>query len=131
MVNKLNEIILKSKRYTESSGLNAIPKEDGITELNIIQIIALYVIRTYRTSRIKSFVYEMTSYDPRFFNREQKKKELNDYLNKIGSQDGELLWNTVLSELLELGFVKNKALTLRGQQELSKLDKFYNTITMI
>jgi len=112
--------------FNEGMENNIIPNKTGITDLNIIQILALGVIHVYRTGRIKSFIEKLTSHDPRFFSIAQKKKETQEYIDKIDSTDGKVLWGFVLGELSAKGLVdKRGSLTSEGKQEVINLVKHF------
>ena len=129
-----NEIVRLKENFKlneSSASLNAIPNKEGITELNILQILALNIIRAYRTNRIKSFLGKIQYNDPRYFDQNEKKKELNYYLDIINSDDASVLWDYILNELSKMGFVKNKAITNSGYKELQKIFDYYNVPDMI
>lgn len=123
--------IYKNKSNLTKEGLNANPKRDGITDLNITQIILLETLNVYRTGKMKSFISDMEGNDPRYLDMAQKRDEIQDYLSILkkqttGEPTYEMLYDLVKKELKGMGYVDGKgSLTSKGLSELTKIRNRY------
>jgi len=103
------------------------PVKDHKTDLNIFQIIALEVIKIYKTGRINSFLRHFKYYNELIFEKSEWEKERNEYFDKVGENaSAQVLWNLIISELFEKGYVdKRGSIKPLGLKELDYLYKHY------
>ena len=115
-----------SKFFEDLKEIN--PIKDKSTDLNIMQLLALAIIETYKSGRADSFYQVFKWFPYKGYDKNEWKKEQGLYIDTLGEKASiNELWAYIVNELFVKGYVdKRGSITLKGKQELEKLKKIYS-----